>query len=159
MRCVLRPGSHDLALRSPRRRPAARPSRTDRGCAKASLNLVEDGQLSSRPTTRPSSRGGAAAPSRRTGSSTTLRLARVRVRGRLRDREALGYEGAGRLAGRPVPEVFATGKKSFDFYLAQVSNRPERRKAVTFSASYYVVNQAVAALKSNPISKVARSPG
>ena len=54
----------------------------------------------------------------------------------------------------PFLKSFAPGKKSFDFYIAQVSNRPERRKAVTFSASYYVVNQAVAALKTNPIAKV-----
>ena len=41
----------------------------------------------------------------------------------------------------PFLKSFAPGKKSFDFYIAQVSNKPERRRAVTFSASYYVVNQ------------------
>ena len=53
----------------------------------------------------------------------------------------------------PFLKSFAPGKKSFDFYIAQVSNKPERRRAVTFSASYYVVNQAVAGLKSNPIAQ------
>ena len=54
----------------------------------------------------------------------------------------------------PFLKSFAPGKKSFDFYIAQVSNNPERRKAVTFSTSYYAVNQAVAGLKSNSIAKV-----
>jgi polar amino acid transport system substrate-binding protein len=54
----------------------------------------------------------------------------------------------------PFNKSFAPGKKSFDFYLAQISILPERAKNVTFSTGYYDVNQAVAALKSNPISKV-----
>ncbi len=49
---------------------------------------------------------------------------------------------------------FAPGKKPFDFYLAQVSFKPIRAKAVSFSSSYYFVNQAIVGLKKNPISKV-----
>ena len=51
-------------------------------------------------------------------------------------------------------QSFAPGKKPFDFYLAQVSYKPVRAKAVDFSISYYYVNQAVVGLKKNAISKV-----
>ena len=56
----------------------------------------------------------------------------------------------------PVPFLrsFAPGKKPFDFYLAQVSYKPIRAKAVSFSSSYYEVNQAVVGLKGKPIAKV-----
>jgi polar amino acid transport system substrate-binding protein len=49
---------------------------------------------------------------------------------------------------------FTPGKKPFDFYLAQVSYSPVRTKAVTFSTSYYELQQAVVGLKKNAISKV-----
>ena len=48
----------------------------------------------------------------------------------------------------------APGPKPFDFYLAQVSYKPVRAKAVAFSRSYYEVQQAVVGLKKNAISKV-----
>ena len=56
----------------------------------------------------------------------------------------------------PVPFVnsYAPGKKPFDFYLAQVSVKPVRAKAVTFSSSYYEVNQAIVGIKGKPIAKV-----
>jgi ABC-type amino acid transport substrate-binding protein len=56
----------------------------------------------------------------------------------------------------PVPflKSFAPGSKPFDAYLAQVSYKPARAKAVAFSSSYYYVNQAVVGLKKNSISKV-----
>jgi polar amino acid transport system substrate-binding protein len=49
---------------------------------------------------------------------------------------------------------FAPGNKPFDFYLAQVSFKPVRAKAVSFSNSYYFVNQAVVGLKGTKIAKV-----
>ena len=60
------------------------------------------------------------------------------------------------VAWTPVPFLrsFAPGKKPFDFYLAQVSYKPVRAKAVGFSSSYYEVNQAVVGLKGKPIAKV-----
>ena len=51
-------------------------------------------------------------------------------------------------------KAYAPGKKSFDFYLAQVSYKPVRAKAVDFSRSYYDVNQAVVGIKGTPIMKV-----
>jgi polar amino acid transport system substrate-binding protein len=53
----------------------------------------------------------------------------------------------------PFANSFRPGKKSFDFYLTQVSYTPERDRAVDFSASYYFVNQAVVARKGTPIAK------
>ena len=50
-------------------------------------------------------------------------------------------------------QSFAPGPKNFDFYLAQVSIKPKRAENADFSTPYYAANQAVVALKSNPISK------
>ena len=48
---------------------------------------------------------------------------------------------------------YAPGKKTFDFYMAQVSYNPVRAKAVDFSNSYYFVNQAVVGIKGTAITK------
>jgi polar amino acid transport system substrate-binding protein len=67
----------------------------------------------------------------------------------------LGFaRSAVKWVAQPFTKSYAPGKKPFDFYLAQVSYKPVRAKAVTFSASYYDVNQAVVALTSKPIAKV-----
>jgi polar amino acid transport system substrate-binding protein len=131
--------------------PAAIP-----GCAKASLNLVEEGRLSlatDNPAFDPWWAGGSKDKDWEINDPTTGKGYESAVAYGIAKR--LGFTKA-QVSWQAVPflKSFAPGKKSFDFYLAQVSNKPERRKAVTFSASYYVVNQAVAALKSNPISKV-----
>ena len=54
----------------------------------------------------------------------------------------------------PFNRSFAPGKKSFDFDINQISYTPERAKVVTFSKSYYDVNQAVVVLKGTPIASV-----
>ena len=46
-------------------------------------------------------------------------------------------------------QSYAPGPKGFDFYLAEVSYTKKRAQTVDFSSSYYDVNQAVVALKSN----------
>jgi polar amino acid transport system substrate-binding protein len=51
----------------------------------------------------------------------------------------------------PFDNSFKPGPKPFDFYLAQVSYTAKRATAVDFSSSYYDVNQAVVALKSDKI--------
>ena len=51
----------------------------------------------------------------------------------------------------PFDNSYAPGKKSFDFYLAQVSYTPQRATAVDMSDGYYFVAQSVVALKGNPI--------
>ena len=52
----------------------------------------------------------------------------------------------------PFNNSFKPGKKSFDFFVNQVSYLPERAKNVDFSASYYDVNQAIVATSVPPLS-------
>ena len=75
---------------------------------------------------------------------------------------AVAYEVARRLGftkaevtWKAVPFVksYAPGKKTFDFYMAQVSYSPVRAKAVDFANSYYFVNQAVVGIKGTAITK------
>ena len=65
----------------------------------------------------------------------------------------LGYSNA-KVKWKPVHFVnsYAPGKKPFDFYLAQVSYKPVRAKAVDFSNGYFDVNQAVVAFSANKYS-------
>jgi polar amino acid transport system substrate-binding protein len=76
---------------------------------------------------------------------------------------AVAYAVAGQLGfGRsevewkyvPFNRAFAPGPKSFDFDINQISYTPARAKVVTFSASYYDVNQALVVLKGSKIARV-----
>jgi polar amino acid transport system substrate-binding protein len=51
----------------------------------------------------------------------------------------------------PFNNAYAPGPKKFDFDINEVSVTPQRATAVTFSASYYDVQQALVALKSSPV--------
>jgi polar amino acid transport system substrate-binding protein len=51
----------------------------------------------------------------------------------------------------PFNTVIQPGEKKFDFDINQVSITEERKRAVDFSSGYYVVSQAVIALKDSPI--------
>jgi len=51
----------------------------------------------------------------------------------------------------PFNSVYAPGPKSFDFDINEVSVTPARAQAVTFSKSYYPVQQAIVAIKGTPI--------
>jgi polar amino acid transport system substrate-binding protein len=66
---------------------------------------------------------------------------------------ALGFtpEETDWLANTVFENAFAPGPKPFDFHLAQISIKPERAEAVDFSDPYFDSNQAVVALKANPI--------
>ncbi len=54
----------------------------------------------------------------------------------------------------PFNNSYRPGKKSFDFYITQVSYTPARAKAVDFSKGYYFVNQSLVARKGKPIASV-----
>jgi polar amino acid transport system substrate-binding protein len=54
----------------------------------------------------------------------------------------------------PFNRSFSPGKKPFDFDINQISYSPARAKVVTFSNSYYDVNQALVVLKGSKITKV-----
>jgi polar amino acid transport system substrate-binding protein len=51
----------------------------------------------------------------------------------------------------PFDSSYAPGPKKFDFDINEISVSSDREQAVSFSKSYFDVNQAVVALKSNPI--------
>ena len=51
----------------------------------------------------------------------------------------------------PFSSSYAPGAKKFDFDINEISYTPQRAQAVTFSASYYDVQQAIVALKGSPI--------
>ena len=83
---------------------------------------------------------------------------------------AVAYAVAAKLGFSKVSEVkwiyvpfnksFAPGKKSFDFDINQISYTPARAQVVTFSSSYYEVDQALVVLKGTKIASVhsARRP-
>ena len=51
----------------------------------------------------------------------------------------------------PFNDSYAPGPKKFDFDINEISYSPQRATAVTFSDSYYDVQQALVALKGTPI--------
>ncbi len=51
----------------------------------------------------------------------------------------------------PFNNSYAPGPKKFDFDINEISVTPQRAQAVTFSNSYYDVQQALVALKGTPI--------
>jgi polar amino acid transport system substrate-binding protein len=59
----------------------------------------------------------------------------------------------------PFNNSFAPGPKSFDFDINQISYTPERAKQVSFSDSYYDVNQSVVVNKGTPIANVTTVAG
>ena len=126
-----------------------------RGCAKNTLNLVEEGKLSL-ATDNPAFPpwwGGApkkpwevSNPASGKGYESAVAYAVARQ---------LGFS-KGQVTWRAVPfnNSFRPGDKPFDFYMAQVSYTPERARSVSFSNAYYFVNQAVVANAGTPISRV-----
>ena len=54
-------------------------------------------------------------------------------------------------AYEPFNDSYAPGPKKFDFDINEISVTPARAQAVTFSTSYYNVQQALVALKGTPI--------
>jgi polar amino acid transport system substrate-binding protein len=64
----------------------------------------------------------------------------------------LGFtQGQVHWAYEPFNASYAPGPKKFDFDINEVSYTPQRATAVTFSDSYYDVQQAMVALKGTPI--------
>jgi polar amino acid transport system substrate-binding protein len=54
-------------------------------------------------------------------------------------------------AYEPFDSSYAPGPKKFDFDVNEISYTPQRAKAVTFSDSYYDVQQSLVALKGAPV--------
>ena len=122
-------------------------------CAKSQLTLVKPGQLTvgtDNPAYPPWYAGGAKSsfwkindPSTGKGfeSATAYAVAKQ-----------LGFSSSAvHWTYVPFNRSFAPGKKPFDFDINQISYTPERAKVVTFSKSYYDVNQAIVVLKGTKI--------
>ena len=126
------------------------------GCAKGSLDLVEDGVLTvgADNPAFPPWYGGAektkpwkvSDPYSGKGYESAVAYAVARQ---------LGFtKSQVKWTVVPFNNSFRPGDKPFDFYLTQVSYTPERARAVDFSNSYYFVNQSVVGRKGQPIAKV-----
>ena len=143
---------------------AAAPSATSTaaalpGCAKDSLNLLQDGKLTigRQPglpavVRRHASKGSTWKMTNPTPARATSRPSPIGGEATRLWRSAVQWTG-------PFHKSYAPGKKPFDFYLAQVSYLPVRAKTADFSSSYYYANQAVVGLKKNAISKVKTMAG
>ncbi len=126
-------------------------------CAKADLQTVSDGKLTvgtDNPAYPPWYAGGAPKgskwkindPSTGKGFESAVAYAVAKSLGFSRSQVEWSYV--------PFSKSFAPGKKSFDFDINQISYTPQRAKVVTFSSSYYDVNQAVVVLKGSKIASV-----
>jgi polar amino acid transport system substrate-binding protein len=125
------------------------------GCAKANLNLIQEGRLTlgTDNPAFPPWWGGAATrkpwkvsnPYSGKGYESAVAYAVARQ---------LGFRKS-EVDWRHVffAQSFRPGKKNFDFYMAQVSYTRERDRAVDFSDAYYYVNQALVARKGTPIAR------
>ena len=149
MREVLDPGRGLATARRGGDRSAGEPSRRrrpSRGCAKASLNLVEDGQLTigtdnpAYPAVVRRRREDEAVEDQRPEQGQGLR-----VGGRLRSREAARLHARARSSGstrRSTRRSRRAARRSTSTS-TRSRTRPSAPRCSTFSASYYNVNQSV----------------
>ena len=126
-------------------------------CAKADLDLVKDGQLSigtDNPAYPPWFAGGETKgrpwkindPAKGKGFESAVAYAVAK---------RLGFTGTQVVwVYTPFNRAIAPGRKQFDFAINQFSYTPARAKVLSFSASYYNVNQSIVGLKGRPISSV-----
>jgi polar amino acid transport system substrate-binding protein len=123
-------------------------------CSKGSLNLVSDGKLTigtDNPAFPPWYGGGTPKgskwkindPNTGKGFESAVAYAVAKRLGFAKNDVQWVYT--------PFNRAFAPGPKSFDFDINQISFTPQRAKVVTFSDSYYDVNQAIVVLKGSKI--------
>jgi polar amino acid transport system substrate-binding protein len=115
------------------------------GCAKGSLNLLNDGRLTlgtDNPAFPPWWGGGETRkpwkisnPYSGQGYESAVAYAVARTLGFTKAQVRWEYV--------PFAQSYRPGDKKFDFYMAQVSYTPERDRVVDFSNAYYYVNQAL----------------
>ena len=126
-------------------------------CAKANLTLVKDGTLTigtDNPAYPPWYAGGSPKgskwkindPSTGKGFEPAVAYAVAAKLGFARSAVSWTYV--------PFTRSFAPGNKPFDFDINQISYTAARAKVVTFSSSYYDVNQALVVIKGTRIASV-----
>jgi polar amino acid transport system substrate-binding protein len=133
---------------------ASAPAAPTASCAKASLQLVEPGTLTvgTDNPAYPPWFGGDAGHGWKVSDPTSGKGYESAVAYAVAKQLGFG-PSAVRWAYVPFNRAFAPGKKSFDFDINQISYSPARAKVVTFSNSYYDVNQALVVLKGSKIAK------
>jgi polar amino acid transport system substrate-binding protein len=131
-------------------------------CTKGSLDLVNDGQLTigtDNPAYPPWYAGGSPKgskwkindPSTGKGFESAVAYAVAKQLGFTKNQVEWVYT--------PFNKAYAPGKKAFDFDINQISYTPARAKVVTFSASYYDVNQAIVVVKGTKIAGIRSRKG
>jgi polar amino acid transport system substrate-binding protein len=147
-----------LALAATATGGTARPTATADipGCAKGSLNLVDDGRLTigtDNPAFPPWFGGGERNkpwkindPSTGKGYESAVAYAIAKQLGFTRAEVRWIYT--------PFARSFAPGRKAFDFDINQISYTPARARVVSFSQSYYDVRQSIVVRKGTPIANV-----
>ena len=125
------------------------------GCSKGSLNLIKSGTLTigadnpafppwfSGPEKKPWK---VSDPTNGKGFESAVAYAVAKQLGFAKSEVAWTYV--------PFNNSYKPGKKSFDFYVQEVSYSPQRARAVDFSKAYYFVNQSVVGRKGTPIAAV-----
>jgi polar amino acid transport system substrate-binding protein len=125
------------------------------GCAKAGLNLLNDGKLtigSDNPAFPPWFQGPekkpwkVSDPTNGKGFESAVAYAVAKQLGFAKSDVQWTYV--------PFNNSYKPGKKSFDFYVQEVSYSPARAKQVDFSKGYYFVNQSIVGRKGKPIASV-----
>lgn len=125
------------------------------GCSVADLNLVADGTLTigtDNPAYPPWFAGGSKSswkindPATGKGYESAVAYAIARKLGFARSAVKWTYI--------PFNKAFAPGAKQFDFDINQISITAARAKAVSFSVSYYDVNQAIVVKKGTKIGSI-----
>src|ERR1700750_704588 len=133
---------------------------TSSSCAKADLNLVTPGKLTvgtDNPAFPPlfggtsHKRWRVSDPNSGQGYESAVAYAVAKQLGFAKDEVAWTHV--------PFNTSYAPGPKSFDFDINEISFTPERAKQVSFSDSYYDVNQSVVVNKGTPIASVTTVAG
>jgi polar amino acid transport system substrate-binding protein len=131
-------------------------------CTKDSLNLVDAGRLTigtDNPAYPPWYGGGTPKgsqwkindPTTGKGFESAVAYAVAKQLGFARSEVTWAYT--------PFNRSFAPGPKAFDFDINQISFTPARAKVVTFSSSYYDVNQSVVVVKGTKIAAIRSKRG
>src|SRR5947209_13160540 len=124
--------------------PAAQSSGTPLDCSVSKLNLYTAGQLTvatDSPAYDPWFSNNT--PSNGQGYESAVAFAIA---------QQLGFKSSQvTWVVEPFDSSYAPGPKKFDFDINEISVTPNRETVVTFSKSYFDVNQAIVALKDNPI--------
>jgi polar amino acid transport system substrate-binding protein len=124
-------------------------------CAAGDQNLVTDGQLTigtDNPAFPPWFAGGSKSswkindPATGKGYESAVAYAIARKLGFAKSDVKWTYV--------PFNKAFAPGPKKFDFDINQISITPARAKVVSFSSSYYDVNQAIVVKKGTKIAAI-----